>query len=140
MMVMIFCGLVFTQSAIAEVYKWVDENGETHISDAPVMQGNTKYKYEKQPGRGAASQSNSGKDIYAWYRCDAVRGKETVIALLKEQEGWDVRYNELLFVTTYRQGDVIGETYGLGSYRVEVKYKMRPEDTNLCRVLGLEKR
>lgn len=41
--------LTLPSHSIAEVYKWVDENGKIHFSDKPVDQESTEVKMKKQP-------------------------------------------------------------------------------------------
>jgi len=41
--------VIFSQNGVAEVYKWVDENGKVHYSDKPVDKKSEAVKMKKQP-------------------------------------------------------------------------------------------
>ncbi len=47
--VTLFVGLVFTGETIADIYKWVDENGTIHLSDSPPQEIISTGKVEIVP-------------------------------------------------------------------------------------------
>jgi len=141
---MICCGILIAGNALAAFYTWVDEQGVTHISDAPVEQGGQNAKVEKRPG---------GNDEYRWFGCPGLDLEESSAAAeFLRSQGWsakpDYRPNARRFGDAFQSVRIFevrlpeeaikGTRCSSGYQEVRVKSVKNPKDRNRCRIASVE--
>jgi hypothetical protein len=147
---MIFCIFVFSGSATAGLYRWVDENGDVHYSDTPVAQDKKASKFEKISGGADESIVDSGE----WFNCIERPRRAEVAAseLLEQQEGWPTTpvfsghnrqfVNGFMLELHYDAklpNNVVKEAgCAYGYQAVKVKTEQDSKDRTKCRILGVE--
>lgn len=82
------CAFFFAGTATAEMYKWVDEEGVVHFSDAPVATKETKADIETIQSVG----TGGGTDVFSdeWFDRDEEynRSLQAASDFLEQHENW----------------------------------------------------
>jgi len=149
-----FIMMYFTGALNAEFYEWVDEEGNVHISDKPVAQGNKVPKIKSRSGdndAGGDSTSRSGSD--EWFDCSERRYRAGVEAaeLLEQEEGWSAKpvfesnvrqfadgfMLELHFSAKIPEHEIkaLGCSYGYQTVKVKTEEDFR--NRGQCRILSV---
>lgn len=150
----LFIMMFFTGAPNAEFYEWVDEEGNVHISDKPVAQGNKMPKIKSRSGdnvAGGDSASRSGSD--EWFDCVERHSRAGVEAadLLEQQAGWSDRpvfdsnvrqfangfILELHFSAKIPEREIKALGCSYGYQTVKVKTEEDSKNRGQCRILSV---
>lgn len=73
--------LIFTFTAQAEIYKWVDENGKVHYSDKPFDKNSKKIEVKREP--------TQAERLEAQKRASKMIRRQNKVHAINEQEARD---------------------------------------------------
>ncbi|HDQ04788.1 MAG TPA: DUF4124 domain-containing protein [Deltaproteobacteria bacterium] len=150
-----FILLLLAGGANAEFYEWVDEDGNVHISNAPIVQeGENSSKIKLLRGNAQSSDATADQASYDWFSCSerTHRARAEASKFLENNEGWEtkpvfdsyirqlINRNELtlLFLAKLPENEVkaLGCAFGFQTVKVQTEEDMN--NRGKCRILSVE--
>jgi hypothetical protein len=146
------CAFFFAGTATAEMYKWVDEEGVVHFSDAPVATKETRADIETIQSVGTAA----GTDVFSdeWFDRDEEynRSLQAASNFLEQHENWPVTPIFDKFTTAYagqhtagigfhaKIPDVMleGSDCAIAQQRIIVMREYDPVNRRRCRITNVK--
>ncbi len=138
----------------AEFYEWVDEEGNVHISDKPVSQGQEEGKVKSiSGGSNSSDDDESSQSRGEWFDCiqRSNRARLEASELLEQQEGWKTKPVFNSYVRQFLDGfkltlhldaklpeqevKALGCAYGYQT--VKVTTETDSQNRNRCRILDV---
>lgn len=142
-------------SAVAQVYKWVDEHGKMHISDQPRPDAGEMDVLQQRPGPQGPQTAQGKATVFGeWYPSSQRFSRAQAVAeeYLNTTEGWQetpdlkgyhtqhINNNLLtiLFHVPIPKSHFAGTSCTSGYQMVGVKTEIDMEDQSRSRILGVE--